>query len=481
MQAMTTWQVPGLALAIVRNDSVIYAKGYGVRSIETRAPVDARTLFAIGSDSKAFTAGAVAMLVTDGKMRYDAPVTQYLPWFQLYDPWVTRQVTIRDLLTHRSGLDQHDAVWYGTGLSRDEVIRQVRFIKPDFSFRSRFGYSNMMYLTAGQAAAAAAGVSWDLLVHDRIFVPLGMTSSNTSIRAEAGVSDVATPHGLAHDTVYTMPYRNVDDIGPAGAINSNVIDMAQWVRFQLSGGVYNGKRLVGEAPFRENHISQTLMGTTEEPFGSKDQSHVQAYGMGWVVSDYRHNDFWVHEGGIDGMLSLVGMLPKQHFGIVILTNMNYAGAAVPVQQWIFDHELGVNPVPDWSAEMHKSVAATQARANARELAVTALRQPDTKPSLPLAAYAGTYSDSTFGDVVIALVDGKLMVRRGELTGPLEHWHHDVFRVTWNTRWLGTSFVEFAVGSTNKVDTLSMTVLGDHLVLDHQRAATRSSTQSSVRQ
>lgn len=469
-RAMATWKVPGLALAIVRNDSVIYVKGYGVRSIESKAPVDGHTVFAIGSDTKAFTGALVAMMVTDGKMRYDDPITRYLPQFEMYDPWVTREATIRDALTHRIGLNQHDAVWYGTHLSPDELVHRLRFIKPDFSFRSKFGYSNMMYVVAGDAAAAAAGESWSALIHDRIFVPLGMTSSNTSVTDLVGQSNVAIPHGQAHDTIYTMPYRNVDDVAPAGAVNSNAIDMAQWLRFQLAGGVYNGKRLVGAQPFLENHTSQTIMGTTPPAASVGGLSQLLTYGMGWIVTDYRRHQLLMHDGGIDGMHSFVGMLPEQHFGVIMLTNLNVSGVVAPLRQWIFDHELGVNPVPDWSADMHRAAARGEAAMDASRRARDAQREPNTQPSLPLTAYTGTYGDSTFGTVTVALVEGKLTLTRGDLTGVLTHWHHDVFQADWNIRWIESSFVEFAVGPLNRVDTLTVDVLGDHLVLAHEHAA-----------
>lgn len=465
-RAMSTWNVPGLSLAVVRNDSVLYVKGYGVRSISAKAPVDGRTLFAIGSNSKAFTAAAIAMLVSDGTMHYDDPATRYLPWFQLYDPWVTREATIRDLLTHRIGLGRQEAIWYATNFSRDDVLRRVRFLKPAFSFRSQFGYSNVMYLAAGQAAAAAAHSEWDALIRDRIFGPLSMTSSNTTVRALAGNADVATPHGVAHDTLYELHYRNVDDIAPAGAINSNAVDLAQWLRFQLADGVYNGKRLVSTEAFRENHVPQTIIATADESDSAGSLSHVLSYGMGWVVSDYRRHDFWTHTGGIDGMLSLVSTLPQQRFGIVILTNQNEGGILAPLQRWIFDRELGITPVRDWSAEMRLPALAAQAAGDSAERLAARQREPNTKPSLPLSAYVGIYGDSTYGDVAITLANGELSMRRGELHGPLVHWHHDVFQERWADRQLGTNFVEFSVDPENTVSELTIDLLGDHMVLPH---------------
>jgi CubicO group peptidase (beta-lactamase class C family) len=473
-RAMATWHVPGLALAIVRNDSVLYVKGYGVRSITSKEPVDSRTLFAIGSNTKSFTAAAIAMLVTDSAMRYDDPVTRYLPSFQLYDPWVTREATIRDLLTHRIGLGRQEAIWYGTHLSRDEVVRRTRFLKPSFSFRSRFGYSNLMYLVAGQAASAVSHKSWDELIHDRIFVPLSMTSSNTSVHALSGQADVATPHGIAHDTLFAIHYRDIDDVGPAGAINSNAIDMAQWLRFQLGDGVYNGKRLVGAAAFRENHDAQTILSTAEESDSAGRLSHLVTYGMGWAVTDYRRHDFWTHTGGIDGMLSNMALLPNEHFGLVILTNQNDGGILQPLQRWIFDRALAIRPVRDWSAELYRQSLAEQAQADSSERVAAQKRALNTTPSLPLAAYSGTYGDSVYGDIVVKLEGGALSLQRGELHGMLAHWHHDLFQVHWDDRQLGTDFVAFDIGPANTVESLTMDLLGDHMVLAHHPASPSAS-------
>jgi CubicO group peptidase (beta-lactamase class C family) len=226
-KAMKDWEVPGLAIAIVKDDRIVFAKGYGVREIGGTAAVNEQTLFAIGSSSKAFTAATVALLVDEGKIKWDDPVTKYLPSFQLFDPYSTRELTVRDLLTHRSGLERGDLTWYASPYDRNEVLRRIRFLKPSWSLRSRFGYQNVMFLAAGQIMPALTGKEWDDVVHERIFVPLGMNSSSTSIKKFAGVDNVASPHSKIDDKLQKVAWRNIDNIGPAGSINSNVIDMAQ--------------------------------------------------------------------------------------------------------------------------------------------------------------------------------------------------------------------------------------------------------------
>jgi CubicO group peptidase (beta-lactamase class C family) len=257
-KAMQDWKVPGLAIAVVRNDSVILAKGYGTRTLGTQQPVDEHTVFAIGSVSKAFTAALVAMMVDEKKMRWDDPATNYLPELEMYDPYVARELTIRDLLTHRSGLSRGDFMWYATDYDRGEILRRVRFLKPTWSMRARYGYQNIMYLAAGQAVAKVAGTSWDNVLRERIFVPLGMTESNSTTRTLARMANVATPHQDIDDTLRVIPWHNIDNIGPAGSINSTVSDMAKWLRFQLAQGKVGGKPLLAAAALAETRTPQMV-------------------------------------------------------------------------------------------------------------------------------------------------------------------------------------------------------------------------------
>lgn len=243
-EAMRSWEVPGLAIAIVKDDRVLLAKGYGVRKLGDPAPVNEHTLFAIGSASKAFTAASIAMLVDEGKLKWDDPVTNYLPGFQLFDPYATRELTVRDLLCHRSGLERADLLWYGSAFGREEILRRIRYLKPSWSFRSRFGYQNIMFLAAGQIIPAITGKSWDDFVKERLFAPLGMSSSNTSVRDLARSDNSATPHAKIEGKVEPIAWRNIDNVAPAGSINSSAADMAQWIRLNLNWGKFNDKQLI---------------------------------------------------------------------------------------------------------------------------------------------------------------------------------------------------------------------------------------------
>lgn len=426
--ALKTWKVPGLAIAIVRNDSVIYAKGYGVQAVGGAAPVDDHTLFEIGSSSKAFTATLVAMLVSDGKMKYDEKLADLLPGFRLYDPVANTEVTVRDALTHRAGLSRGELAWLGAGVSRAEVLHRLSFLKPESPFRSKWSYQNMMYLAAGEAAGKAAGDSWDHLVVQRIFTPLGMASTYTSVPADS--RNIATPHGLIGDSVYTKPHMDIQDVAPAGAIVSNARDMAQWLRFQLNDGTVGGKRLVSHVALAETHASQILMAPGVNPRAGADTAPAttlfSTYGMGWMIEDYHHQLMWQHGGNTDGMTTAVGMLPEKKLGVVVLSNMNGAQLPALLMHYIFDRQLGL-PMQDLSAEAFARYAVQRKRADSLE---ALNRRPEhAEPPVPLSAYVGTYADSLYGEATVSMTNGKLELARGTWRGPLEYWNGGNFRWT----------------------------------------------------
>ncbi|MBV9880411.1 MAG: serine hydrolase, partial [Gemmatirosa sp.] len=457
--AMQAWKVPGLGLAIVRNDSVIYAHGYGKRDVGKPEGVDEHTIFAIGSSSKAFTAAAVAMLVDEKKVSLDAPAATYLPGFQLADPYASREVTVRDLLTHRSGLARGELAWYGSGFDRDEIVRRVRFLQPSWSFRSQFGYQNIMYIAAGQVVAHVANTTWDDFVRTRIFGPLGMTSSSTTVRAIPGQTDVATPHAMTGDTVRTVAWRDIDNAGPAGSINSNALDMARWVRLQLGDGTFEGKRLLSARMLDEMHAPQTVIRLDSAAKALNPETHLQAYGMGWFVQDYRGRLVVQHGGNVDGFTALVAMMPEEHFGVVLLTNMNGTGLPTALMNRVFDLQLKAPP-RDWSADMRKRTEQQLARAADAQRRAEAQRVPNTKPSLPLPAYAGTYTDSLHGELTIRESNGKLsMVFGPNWKGDLEHWHFDTFRTRFETPVLGQIMVTFHLNAAGKVEDLVADLAG----------------------
>jgi CubicO group peptidase (beta-lactamase class C family) len=452
--AMREWHVPGVAIAVVRNDSVVYAKGYGVRELGKSDPVTPHSLFAIGSTSKAFTAAALGILVDEGKVRWDDPVSKYLPSFQLYDPYVTRELTIRDLLTHRSGLSRGDRLWAASGYDRAEVLRRVRYLRPSWSFRSTYGYQNIMFLAAGEVVAAVSGKSWDDFVRERFFSPLGMARTVTSTRPLARMTDVSAPHERISGTVRPVPWLNIDNIGPAGSINSSVLDMAEWIRLQLGQGTYEGRKLLEAKTLKEMHTPQTIIRMSEEQERMFPMTNFTAYGLAWSLRDYHGRKLVGHGGGIRGMRAEVMLVPEERLGFVVLTNSG-TNLPVAIMYRLVDTYVGT-PQRDWSTILLATAKRMQDRAAEERRKLEAARATGTTPSLALDKYAGTYADTMYGEVKIAVENGKLIATLGpEYVGELRHWQHDTFEAQWREPSLGRAFITFALDPRGNVKTLEI--------------------------
>ncbi|MBC8087106.1 MAG: alpha/beta fold hydrolase [Phycisphaerae bacterium] len=469
--AIKTWNVPGMSIAIVRNDSVLYTKGYGVQDVTKRTAVDERTIFAIGSSSKAFTAASIAMLVDEKKVELDAPATRYLNGFQLADPYATRELTLRDLLSHRSGLARGELAWYGSGFDRDEIVRRVRFLQPSWSLRSQFGYQNIMYIAAGQIAARVSGLSWDEFVQQRLLAPLGMTSSSTTVRGLDQKTNVASPHADVDSAVRAVAWRNIDNAGPAGSINSNAVDMSQWLRLQLSNGLIGSKRLISGRQVEEMHTPQTIIRIDSAARAFNPETHFSSYGLGWFLEDYRGRKVIHHGGNVDGFTALVAMLPEEKFGIVILTNMNGTGLPATLMRKVFDMQLRA-PDRDWSGEAYKRLEQQRARAAAAQLRAGAPKKVvGGKPSLALSEYTGTFVDSLHGEMVITEQAGALHINFGpNWQGPLEYWNAENFRVKFNTPVLPPFFVQFQVNPASKVNELAADLVGSRVIFTRRPAS-----------
>ncbi len=458
-ESMEAWDVPGLAISVIDGDSVVYARGFGVRDLETGEPVDPGTIFAIGSSSKAFTAAAVGMLVDQERVAWDDRAADHLPGFELADPYVTRELTVRDLLTHRSGLARGDLLWYAGRYDRDEILERVFHLEPSWSFRSTFGYQNIMYLAAGQIVEAVTDTTWDRFVDARIFVPLGMDRSGTTIRQLSADGNVAQPHAEIDGEIVKVPWRNIDNIAPAGSINSSVLEMARWVRLHLNEGTFRGERILSEDVVREMQTPQTLI-RQEGPWRiMAPESHFFAYGMGWFLNDYRGRKVVHHGGNIDGMSALVAMLPEDDLGVVMLTNMNGSSLRSAIMYRIWDAYLGA-PERDWSSEILSMVDSMEARAEAREEEMEEARVEGTSPSLEPGEYAGTYTDEMYGEVTVGRSgDGLVLGYAGAAEGGLEHWHHDTFRIEWGNPMLGRSFVTFHLNARGEPAVVEIEGLG----------------------
>ncbi len=459
-KALAEWEIPGLAISIVKDDKVVLAKGYGVRKLGDPAPVNERTLFAIGSAGKAFTAAALAVLVDEGKVKWDDPVTKHLKDFELFDPYVTREITIRDLLSHRTGLERGEFLWYGSALDRSEILRRLRYQKPAHSFRSTFTYNNIMLLAAGQIIPAVTGKSWDDFVRERIFTPLGMSSSNTSVTAFKGLDNVATPHAKIADKAQPIPWRNVDNIAPAGSINSTVTDLARWLRLQLGEGAFESKKLISAGAFKEMHKSQMIIPYEPPITLTAPDAHFASYGFGWFLHDYHGRKLVEHGGAIDGMIALVAMVPEEKLGIAILTNLNGNQLPWALMYRVVDAYLG-RPQRDWSATMLKTRKSLEEQAAAAKKKTEEARVKETKPSLALERYAGSYKDEMYGEAKVTFEQGRLTLHYSPaFTGEMEHWHYDTFRARWPNPVMGEAFVTFTLNAQGKVGEMKVQNLAD---------------------
>ena len=451
-KAVKDWNVPGLAIAVIKGDSTLFMKGYGVRELGKPDPVTPNTLFSIGSNTKSMTAAVIGMLVDDGKMRFDDKVTRWLPGFQLFDPYVTREITMRDVLSHRSGLGRRgDMNWLLAGYDRAETLRRIRYLPPSQAFRTEQGYQNTMFLAAGEAAAAAAGMSWDELLATRLLRPLGMTHTNTSIKAFANETDVATPHGMRDGVLKPIPWRNIDNIGPAGSVNSSVSEMRNYLRFINNGGAFGGKQLLKTGTLATIHTIHTVSPVTPDTLFPS--VHFRGYGLGWGLSDYRGRKVGQHSGGIDGNLSWMLVMPEEKLGIMILTNGDNHSVGPSLLYYILDNLL-TGSSRDWSTINLTRAKRDQAAAEARQKDRDAKRDAEAGPSRPLASYAGTFADSLWGEIKVS-VDGDKLVLTGPgiAGGTMEHWQYDQFRVTWKDAQFGKDDVLFILDRDGNVTTV----------------------------
>ncbi|MGC1291027.1 MAG: serine hydrolase [Candidatus Acidiferrales bacterium] len=423
--AMHDGRVPGLAVGIVQNGQAVYVKGFGVRDIATGQPVTPDTLFDIGSCTKAFTAAAVGILVDEGKMHWDDRVDEYIPFFHLYDPLADENVTMRDLLTHRTGMGGTDLLWYGGSFSAEEIIRRVRYIPPEFGFRARFEYQNVMYATAGYAVGQASGGTWQDFVRAHIWAPLGMTGADFSATDAQNAADHATPHDLKDGKVVTIPWRNIDNVAPAGSINAGVKDMTKWIAMQLNDGMANGQQIVSAKSLREMHTPQIVVPQGGEFDLFFPKSLQMSYGMGWFIQDYDGHQIWLHPGDIDGFASLVVLIPEVKTGFVILTNLDHTALRAGLGWHLVDEFLNL-PQQDWVAHFQKVADQFSAMEKRAEAGEANPKHPDTHPSRELAAYAGTYRSKAYGDVVVTLEGDQLQVKFNSFNGTLKHFQYDTF-------------------------------------------------------
>jgi len=454
--AMQAFQVPGVAVGIVKDGKLVFAKGYGVREVGKPGRIDADTLFQIGSNTKAFTAAALAILVDEGKLRWDDKVIDYLPDFRLYDPYVTREFTLRDLLTHHSGLGPGagDLMFFPpTDMTRAEIIHGLRYLKPASSFRSQYDYDNLLYMVAGQIIPQVTGASWEDFVTQRILVPLHMTPCAASLGRITDRTNLASPHVVINGEIKAVPALNMDTIGPAGTINCNIKGMAEWLKTQLAEGSTPASRRLFSVQRSKEMWSVVTPIPIDPLLSSMYNSHFSGYGLGWFLSDAHGYERVYHEGGVLGMVTWVSMIPEMNLGVLVFTNQENDAAIESIGGQILDGYLGAAS-RDWVTIAKGIMDSRGSDANAAEKAAAAVAAAAGPPTLPLDAYAGTYHDSWRGDAVVRQEGHGLALRISRSTfleGNLVPYSGNIFIVRWNDRSLGAdAYVRFEQGFGQQV-------------------------------
>ena len=462
-RVMKVFEVPGIALAVVKDGRVVLARGFGVKKLGSGEKTDAQTLFAIASNTKLFTAVALGLLVEEGRLAWDAPVIDYMPGFCMWDPFVTRELTVRDLLVHRSGLGlgAGDLLWWPPSTyTRKEILRRLRFIKPATSFRSAYAYDNVLYLAAGELVEAVSGKTWEEFVNERILRRLGMSGSTVTASATGRGGNEAWPHARVDGIVRPVAPFASDNTNPAGGIRSSAEDICRWLLVRLDNGkLADGTRLFSEQTARELTTPVTPMPNPKPAAELASlKANFRGYALGLDVHDYRGHPVFSHTGGMPGYFSKITLLPEQGLGVAVFTNQESGDAFNAITWRIVDHYLDA-PATDWIEAFRKRRSRVENETSAALKKAAAARAPGSRPSLPLGKYCGLYRDSWYGDIAIAMEDGKVVLRFSHtpgMVGDLEHWQHDTFIVRWRDRELrADAYVTFALNPDGSIDQARM--------------------------
>jgi CubicO group peptidase (beta-lactamase class C family) len=421
-KGLAALKVPGVAIAVVKDKEVILAKGYGFRDVDGKLPVTADTLMAIGSSTKAFTAFALGALVDQGKIEWDKPVRTYIPWFRLYDAQAGERLTPRDLVTHRSGLPRHDAVWYNNlTATREDLVRSLAYLQPTADLREKWQYNNLMFLTAGYLVETMTGKSWEDAVRGLVFEPLGMSRSNFSVVDSQKDKDFALPYDERDGKIVKIPFRDITTVGPAGSINSSIGEMSRWVLVHINGGKLGDAQVIGAATLDDLHKPYMTTGNVS----TRPDITAPDYALGWMVDNYKGHGRVHHGGNIDGFSAMVSLWPNDGLGFVILTNRNGTGLPELLIRAAADRILGL-AAEDWIGDAAKRMAEAEAVGKKAEEKLGSRRRPGTVPAHKLEEYAGDYRHPGYGDLKVTLKAGQLGFVYNGMATPLAHWHFETF-------------------------------------------------------
>jgi CubicO group peptidase (beta-lactamase class C family) len=407
------WEIPGLAVAITRKDQVLFERGFGLRELAKSEAVDENTLFAIASNSKAFTAAAVGLALSEKHLNYDTKVAAILPSFRLRDPYATAEIQVKDLLCHRAGFDTWagDLLWYGSNLTRPQVVAGLAQLEPSFGFRERYGYCNLMFIVAGELIPPLTGSSWENFVKSRLIDPLGMTRTAPTLPEMKALGNYAIPHNKIHDQIRPLPYRDLGNCAPAGGLNSSVHDLTRWLRMQLGGGRLEGKEIVPSKLIAQTRRPQMILPSSELKWDKAPKSHFRAYGLGWFLRDYEGHFVVWHTGGMDGMISLTAFLPDDDIAVAVLTNYEKNELNDAIFFEIIDHYLGF-AFRDWSTFLLQKQQTEEVEEKAKR------HQPMAAATLvlPLEKFTGAFTNETVGSAEITLEGGSPRVKLSRYAG-----------------------------------------------------------------
>ena len=452
-QGMKDWNIPGLAIAIIKNDSIVMMKGFGVKNTDTKEPVDENTLFMIASNSKLFTGTALAQLDYDKKLSLDDKITKYFPWFRVYDSTTTNLVTIKDMLGHHLGTKtfEGDFTFWNSSLSRDSLMYKMRYIKPPLAFRASYGYCNSCFLTAGQVVQKVTGKPWEVYVYDSIVEPLGMTSTHTLGGNMMSMPNAATPYTTSFTgTLNKLPYDNVDNLAPAGSMVSCVKDLSHWIMMQLDSGQYNGKQILPWQVLQQTRGVNTLVSTTKNKLFARN---FLAYGLGVYIKDMAGRQVYDHTGGADGFVTNVCFVPEEKLGITILTNNDNQDFFELLRYQILAAYFNMpyvnyNTVPlhDFKAEQKITVDSVN---------LLKQRVKGNKPELPLSSYTGTYHNDLFGNIYISKKGNDLGIdfeNHNNLIASLQYMDNGEWLLSYNSIAYGIFPLKFEVKNNRVVST-----------------------------
>ncbi len=424
-KVLKDWNAAGFAVVVVEKNKIVYSKGFGFRDVEKKLPVTPNTLFAIGSCTKAFTASLMGLLQKEGKVDLDKPARTYLPSLQFYNNEMNNGVTVRDMMSHRTGLPRHDYSWYlFTTSSRDSIIQRIQYQQPTFALRDKWQYNNFMFLAQGSIAEKTTSKSWEQNIKEAFFAPLEMKRSNFSVVDLQKDADASLGYGLKKDSIIKkLPYYNIDAMGPAGSINSSVTELSRWVMTWINGGKWGTKEIIPAAYLTEAISTQAIIGAGL-PSKEKPDVYFSTYGFGWFLSSYRGHYRVEHGGNIDGFSANVSFFPTDSIGIIVLSNQNGSRVPTIVRNMISDRMLKVTPY-SWNADFLKDAKkAKEAAAEAKKTVVAMARF--STPTHSLKEYEGTFAQPGYGKITIVAKDDSLFAKMGEKVLWLKHDNYDVF-------------------------------------------------------